>query len=100
VLVPIEAGTEVAAQADRIAFVERLVARERPAHTEFEVKPFWALFRVGEARLGLDTVLDRGSRFLPYLLPAELGAVYVGAGHPWDVPDRFVTGRDVPGRIL
>lgn len=96
VLVPVEAGTEEAEQADRLAFVERLVEREKPAHTEFEVKPFWDLFRVGDARVGLDTVLDRGSRYLPLLLPGAVGAVTAGRSHPWDVADRFVTGRDGP----
>jgi hypothetical protein len=100
VLVPVEAGLEQAEQQRRLDFVRRLVEREKPAHTEFEVKGYWALFRVGEARLGLDTLLDRGSRYLPLLLPGALGAVTVGRGHPWGVPDRFVAGRDRPGHPL
>lgn len=96
VLVPVEARTEQAAQLERLAFVRRLVEREKPAHTEFEVKPYWALFRVGEARVGLDTLLDQGSRFVPLLLPGALGEVTAGRSHPWGVPDRFVIGRDDP----
>jgi phage tail-like protein len=39
------------------AVVFRVVAREKPAHTEFRIEPYWAMFRVGEAQLGLDTRL-------------------------------------------
>jgi phage tail-like protein len=97
VLVPVQAGTRMSDQTQRMEFVRLLVDREKPAHTEFDVKPYWALFRVGEARLGLDTLLDQGSRYTALLLgQAHLAGAYVERGHPWNVPDRFVTGREQP----
>jgi hypothetical protein len=101
VLVPIEAGTSLSEQTRRMDFVRRLVKQEKPAHTEFEVKPYWALFRVGEARLGYDTLLDQGSRYTAMLLgQGALAGSFAGRRHPWTVSDRLVTGRDQPGTIL
>ena len=40
-----------------------IVDIEKPAHTDFEVKPYWALFQVGTARLWFDTVIGEGSRY-------------------------------------
>ena len=63
VLVPVDPGQGAEAQSVKLALVERIVELEKPAHTGFEVKPFWALFRVGEARVAMDTSLGPGSRF-------------------------------------
>jgi hypothetical protein len=63
----------------RLQLARRIVELEKPAHTVFDVRFYWALNRIGEARLGLDTLLDAGSR-APQLLPdAVLGRVYLGA---------------------
>jgi hypothetical protein len=100
VLVPTGPG-DVAAQAERLAIVERIVELEKPVHTSFEVKPYWAMFRVGEARLGLDTLLDMGSRFVALLLgQGYLAESYLAAPHPWNVADRIVTDRDAVGPDL
>ena len=61
----------------------------------FELKQYWAFFRVGEARLGLDTQLGSGSRFVP----VELGRTYLADGYlaaayPFDIDDRIVVARD------
>lgn len=100
VLLPVPAG---AAREDlrqeRLGLVRRVVALEKPAHTVFDVKFYWALFRVGEARLGIDSLVDRGGR-APELLPAlRLGQAYLAESHltpahPHDVADRHVVGRD------
>jgi phage tail-like protein len=64
----------------------RVIALEKPAHTAFDVKFYWAFFRVGEARLGEDTVVDLGSRspelLSPFVLDRNyLGSGWLGAGH-------------------
>ncbi len=63
----------------RLGLARRIVELEKPAHTVYDVRFYWALFRVGEARVGLDTLLGQGSR-APELIPAAvLGRAYVGA---------------------
>ncbi len=93
VLIPTRAGGSEAAIDPEL--VRRIVEMEKPAHTAFEVKEYWALFRVGEARLGLDTWMDQGSR----LTALALGNGYAGQGYlawlpPWDEADRRMVGRD------
>jgi phage tail-like protein len=63
----------------RLGLARRIVEMEKPAHTVFDVRYYWAFFRTGAARLGLDTQLGAGSR-APELVPAAvLGRAYVGA---------------------
>ncbi len=52
--------------------VLRAIERDRPAHTVAELRFGFELFRVGEARLGLDTRLEHGLTRRPEL--AALGA--------------------------
>ena len=70
----------------------RLVELEKPAHTVFDVLSFWLAFRVGEARLGRDTLLDLGSRSADLRPPAVLGSMHVGesvlTSAMADLPDR------------
>jgi hypothetical protein len=56
----------------------RVAELQKPAHTIFDVKFFWAAFRIGEARLGDDTLLASGSRVPELIEPAVLGRDYVG----------------------
>ena len=76
----------------------RIIELEKPAHTVFDVRFYWAMFRVGEVRLGDDTLLDHGSRSAALLPPMVLGQEhlaesYLAPGHPQDVCDRQVLGR-------
>ncbi len=89
VLLPVMSVTEDPFSVDeRLRRAQRIVDLEKPAHTVFDVRLYWALNRIGEARLGLDTLLGAGSR-APELIPdAVLGRAYVGAS--------FVGGRDRP----
>lgn len=98
VLVPVDPDAEVARQRQRLSLARRVVEREKPAHTAFDVVPYWAAFRVGAVRTGLDTVLGAGSRYSPLLVgDGVLAETTVGAEHPMGQPDRRVTGRDAPG---
>jgi phage tail-like protein len=76
----------------------RVVELEKPAHTTFDIKFYWAMFRLGEVRLGDDTVLDLGSRapglMRPMLLGEEhLAESYLAPAHPQNVRERNVLGR-------
>jgi len=95
VLVPASPSEPPAQRDQRVAQVETLVRREKPAHTEFEVKLFWALFQAGRARLGIDSVLGDSGRYVAMVLDAGyLGEGYLAEGFPWDAAGRTVVGRD------
>lgn len=84
---------------ERKRLAERLVALEKPAHTVFEVKFYWAMFRVGEARAAIDTQIHHGSRAPDLLGPMVLGQNYLAEGYlaprpPQDAHDRTIVGRD------
>jgi phage tail-like protein len=68
----------------KLDLARRVVALEKPAHTTFDVKFYWAFFRVGEARLGTDTVVDLGSRSPELMSPFVLDRNYLGSG--WLAP--------------
>jgi hypothetical protein len=95
VLIPASPRESRAERDARLARAAALVERERPAHTSYQVKLYWALFRVGTARVGLDTVLGEGSRYTAMVLSAShLGEGYLAESHPWNVRNRRVVGRD------
>jgi hypothetical protein len=100
VLLPMPTGADVdPEQAHRqLALATRIVELEKPAHTTFDVRFYWAMFRVGEARLGMDTCIEEGMReqLIP---PMVLGRGYLGASlvAPTVLEtrrDRNVLGRD------
>jgi len=71
VLLPVSARTRIGQPdgdpldpATRLRLARRIVELEKPAHTVFDVKFYWEAFRVGEARLGLDTLVDLGRTYL------------------------------------
>lgn len=64
---------------DRLGLARRIVELEKPAHTVFDVRFYWAFNRVGEARLGLDTQLGGGSRASELIPDAVVGRAYLGA---------------------
>jgi phage tail-like protein len=94
VLVPVGLEDGPARQLDRRQIAERVAQIEKPAHTSFDVKLYWGLFRVGEARVGLDTVLGPGSRSVALVLDRGLvSGAHLEFAEPWNVRDRFVVGR-------
>lgn len=95
VLLPI-AGPEadLAALQQRVDLATRVVRLAKPAHTRFDVRPYWAMFRIGQVRMGLDTLLGDGSRSAGLAPPMVLGLGHVGAS-------RVALRPDVPAdRIL
>lgn len=77
-LLPADAQN-TAVQRSKLELVQRVVDLEKPAHTAYDIQFYWAFFRLGDARLGLDTVLGSGSRAPQLMLPALLGDSYVGS---------------------
>ncbi|MEM7051210.1 MAG: phage tail protein [Acidobacteriota bacterium] len=95
VLVPVTADSIPSEREKRLAQVRAVVERQRPAHTSCEVSLYWALFRVGSARVGIDSVVGEGSRATALTLGrGALGESQLSQPHPWNVHDRRVIGRD------
>ena len=96
VLLPVaDVAADPYALQEQLGLARRIVELEKPAHTVFDVRYYWAFFRVGEARLESDTLLGAGSR-APELIPeavlgrAYIGASFVGGAPPPRDPDRLV----------
>ncbi len=70
VLLPVpRTGTLDDAEQQRwVEITRRIVNLEKPAHTTFDVRFYWAMFRIGEARLGEDTAIEHKSRIPPMVL--------------------------------
>jgi hypothetical protein len=82
VLLPVSTGSgDTVDEQQRRALATRVVSLQKPAHTVFDVKFFWSAFRVGEARLQLDTVIDLGSRSPALLTPLVLGRDHLGESY-------------------
>jgi len=80
-------STLTAADRDRrLDLARRIASLEKPAHTTFEVKLHWAFFRLGEARLGEDTIVDLGGRSPDFMAPFTLDRSALGSGYL--APDR------------
>jgi phage tail-like protein len=87
--------------ADQVELLREIIELEKPAHTAFTIRQYWAMFRVGEARLGYDTTLDEGLGFeLLRLAENALAESYLGTAYPYYLTDRTVItgegGRFVP----
>jgi phage tail-like protein len=93
VLLPIRAvGADRAELTREADLARRIVALEKPAHTAFDVRFFFAMNRIGDARVGFDTMLGQGSRAPELLPPAVLGAAYAGEsfiGNPLGEEPRY-----------
>ncbi len=78
---PVSDAQDVIAHRNKMNLAQRVINLEKPAHTEYEIKFYWAFFRLGEARLGKDSVLDYGSRAPQLLRPVLLGDSFLGSGY-------------------
>lgn len=76
----------------------RVLDLHKPAHTTYDIRFFWSAFRVGEARLGEDTLIDLGSRSPLLLQPAVLGTEYVGESTLGGDPPPILTDPPSVGR--
>lgn len=82
VLLPLfPADRDEAQREARRALAQRVVELEKPAHTVFDVQYYWALFLVGNARVGRDTQLDVGSRAPQLASAAILNTMHLGSGY-------------------
>jgi phage tail-like protein len=95
VVVPVQLTDTGSTQMQRLSLAQRITQQEKPAHTSFDVKLYWAAFCVGQARVGIETVTGPSSRFAAMLLDqGSIGASYLGFVVPWNVRGRIVAGRD------
>jgi phage tail-like protein len=98
VVVPVQFTDSVTTQTQRLALAQRVAQNEKPAHTDFSVRLYWAAFCVGQARVGLETVVGPSSRFAAMVLDQSLlAASSLGFVLPWSVRGRVVAGRDQVG---
>ncbi|MGY1776791.1 phage tail protein [Geodermatophilus sp. SYSU D00804] len=94
VLVPVGLADTDEQRARRLGRVQRVVDVDRPAHTLVDVKPYWAALRVGEARVGLESIVGEGGRYVDVVLGGgRLAHAAVPGGATWRA-DRRVVGRD------
>jgi phage tail-like protein len=98
VLLPHRLEQDSAGNGDTLRMVERIVELEKPSHTWFDIREYWNMFRVGEARLGLDTGIGYSTFFQPLVLgDSILPNATLGCPYPLNVEDRFVMGRNQVG---
>jgi phage tail-like protein len=95
VLLPAPKDRDAVEFQQRRELATRIVNWEKPAHTVFDVKFYWAMFRAGAARLGYDTLIDVGSRAPELVSPMVLGQGYLAESYLAD--GRDLTGRSVLG---
>lgn len=80
VLIPLASVNANASELEaKLALARRIVEIEKPAHTVFDVRFYWAMNRVGEARIGQDTGIGAGSRAPELIPPAIVGQAYLGS---------------------
>jgi phage tail-like protein len=82
------------------AMVQRIVDLEKPAHSAYDVRRYWDYFRVGEVRLGIDTLLGEAQRFVPVILGRQaLAEGYLYPAPPSDSAERLLLNRDQLGGL-
>jgi phage tail-like protein len=94
VLVPVSPDDNPNVQLNKLAIAQNVASLEKPAHTIPDVRLYWGMFRVGEARVGLDTFLGQSSRSVAIILGRDyLSAGHLGFTEPWNVTDRMTIAR-------
>ena len=82
-------------QTRKLELVRRVIELEKPAHTIFDFRFYWNLFRLDEIRLGYDTLLGLGSRdplLNPELILGQnfIGESRIGTNQPEKYSERYV----------
>lgn len=103
VLIPANIGGQkpdsVEMQKANLERIRRIIELEKPAHTVFDFRYYWNLFRLEEVRLGTDTLLGLGSRD-PLLSPEltigenHIGESRIGTPQPEKYASRYVLGNE------
>ena len=103
VLIPANIGGQkpdtLEQQKSKLELLRRIIEIEKPAHTVFDFRYYWNLFRLEEVRLGSDTLLGLGSRdplLSPELVVGEnyIGESRIGTQHPEMYKSRYVLGSE------
>jgi phage tail-like protein len=81
----------------RRALAKRIIDLEKPAHTLYDIKFYWAMFRVGEARLEVDTLLDQSSRAPELMPPVVLDQAFLSESRLAATPPERETERQILG---
>ena len=99
VLLPVPVGTADSGDEERRrALATRIVDLQKPAHSVYDIRFFWSAFRLGEARLGEDTIVDLGSRSPRLLADALLGTAHLGESQLGGSPPPVLRDRPSIGR--
>ncbi len=97
VLVPVAPEEPAHVQLRKLAVARRVAELEKPAHAAFDARLYWAAFRVGEARAGLETVVGRGSRSTAIVLgESYLAAAHLAVQPPHGSSARWLLGGSAP----
>ncbi len=85
--------------AEEVAMLGRILEVEGPAHALAQLGSLGDLFRVGQARLGVDSQLGQEMGWPVMVLDRATLAGTLAAGSPFDISDRVVPGRDRVGEV-
>lgn len=107
VLLPVSGNVSVDSPEyqSRLVLAKRVLELEKPAHTTYDLRFFWSLFRVGEVRLGMDTLLDQGGRSANLLSALVVGQGFLAQGYlspenSLDFPDRLRLGKGCDSNFI
>ena len=95
--VPAREAFALAQHQSRRELARRIVDLEKPAHTLYDIKFYWAMFRVGEARLAIDTLLDQSSRAPELMPPVVLDQAFLAESRLASTPRERETERAILG---